>query len=135
MESQSMPSNGRGQVLESFWPNRQGDALQACAPCSGWSVVHDLAAFSEGTLSSPGRRRLARHLARCRACKAILASLINDTRPERAIDEQSRSDDDPWIESAAETRGSPAEIGRGSRSLSSRRDAGRLRSLAACSCV
>ena len=90
MESQAMLSSCQAQVQRTFEPNRQGDSLRAFVPCSGWSVVHDLAAFSEGNLSSAGRRRLARHLARCRACRAILASLVRSTQPDQPVDEP------PW---------------------------------------
>jgi anti-sigma factor RsiW len=42
-------------------------------PCADACALHDLAALSEGNLSPAGRRRLAGHLAHCRACQRLFA--------------------------------------------------------------
>jgi hypothetical protein len=79
MLSQSMLSLGQTQVLRDFlWLSRQGVRFPICENCSSSSAVHDLAALSEGNLSTTGKQRLAEHLSRCPACHVVLASLLDD---------------------------------------------------------
>lgn len=70
--------------------------LQPCGgPCGSWTspeVLLDLAAFSEGTLSPAGRRRLFAHLARCHTCRLVLASLDAEPPPAEPVAPDSHPD-------------------------------------------
>jgi len=90
--SGTVQSTDRTRTLRDSWTHRPSIAFQTGAPCSGWSVMHDLAALSEGHLSRMARRRLAKHLARCRSCQAICASLLEDSQADPSIDDQASSD-------------------------------------------
>ena len=98
--SHATQPRGRTHDLHNCLLHAQGLVHRGYEPCSGWSVVHDLAALSEGNLSRRGKRRLAKHLARCRACRAIVASLV-DTEAERTTSGQVLGDSIRWIEDAA----------------------------------
>lgn len=53
--------------------------------CASPEAMLDLAAFSEGNLSTAGRRRLFAHLARCQTCRQIMASLDGDPPPAEPL--------------------------------------------------
>lgn len=55
--------------------------VEAPESCADPSATLDLAALSEGGLSTHGIQRLARHVVRCPACQIVLAAVVQDALP------------------------------------------------------
>lgn len=67
-------------------------------PCVEPSTLHDLAALSEGNLSSEGSRRLAHHLTSCHLCKQLFVAMFSTVAPVEAAMGEGEADDSEYRE-------------------------------------